>query len=525
MAAELLRTLDSASVCHMLAERIYSVAEGALVAVSEFDPTSRTVTLRRVACTPAERERLVAIFGREPEGLTLRLPDEMRQRWTAGELAPVPSLYEMLFGQVPAAVCERVVSELGIGSIFGMACTYEDDILGTVAVARRGRGRARRRRLIESFVSLAALALKRIRAEVVQEQTERRYRLLYENTSDGVWLQDRSAVIVEVNDAYCRLSGYTRDEIVGMPVSALEAVESPAEIAEHVKKVLESGHDRFESRHRRKDGSLFDVDITALHLEGVGSRIAIFVRDITDRKRIETALRDADRRKDEFLAVLSHELRGSLAPIRNSIYLLQNSPPGGESARRALEVIERQSGHLSRLVDDLLDLNRISRGKTELRRQRLDVAEVVRFTAEDHRTAFDEKAVGLEIDVARTPLWLDADPTRIAQVIGNLLGNALKFTPRDGKVRMSVNREGAEVVVRVHDTGAGIEPELLERIFDPFTQAAQSLARGEGGLGLGLALVKGFVEMHGGTVSAVSAGPGRGTEFVVRLPLLEPSAT
>jgi PAS domain S-box-containing protein len=235
----------------------------------------------------------------------------------------------------------------------------------------------------------------------------------------------------------------------------------------------------------------------------------------------EQSLRESDRRKDEFLAVLSHELRSPLAPIRNSVYLLQHAPPGGEQARRAEQIIDRQSAHLTRLVDDLLDLNRISRGKIELQRERVDVAELTRRTAEDHRANFHERGVHLEVTIVNAPLWVHADPTRMAQVIGNLLVNACKFTPSGGNVQVQVAVEGNQAVLRVRDTGEGIAPELFARIFDPFTQAEQNIARSQGGLGLGLSLVKGFVELHGGSVIVASEGPGRGAEFAVRLPLLE----
>jgi PAS domain S-box-containing protein len=237
--------------------------------------------------------------------------------------------------------------------------------------------------------------------------------------------------------------------------------------------------------------------------------------------RANARLVEADRAKDEFLAVLSHELRNPLAPIRNSVLVLQSAPPGGEQATRAQQIIARQSEHLARLVDDLLDLNRISRGKVELHRERVDLAQLVFRTAEDHRANFHDRGIAFEVEIARSPLWLDADPTRIAQVVGNLLGNAAKFTPRGGRVSVRVGVEESQAEVRVTDTGEGIAPELLERVFDPFTQAAQTLARIPGGLGLGLALVKGFVEMHDGTVVARSGGVGRGSEFVVRLALLE----
>jgi CheY-like chemotaxis protein/nitrogen-specific signal transduction histidine kinase len=243
-------------------------------------------------------------------------------------------------------------------------------------------------------------------------------------------------------------------------------------------------------------------------------------RDVTQLDEAERALREADRRKDQFLAMLSHELRNPLAPIRNSIYILDRASPGGEQARRAHAVIERQVHHLTRLVDDLLDITRITRGKVRLLRERVELTGLVRRTAEDHRTIFAHAGVALETSVPRDPLHVIGDPTRLVQVIGNLLHNAAKFTPRGGRTTLSVRAAGnALAEIRVGDSGAGLTPQTLSTVFEPFVQADQTLARSQGGLGLGLALVKGIVELHGGSVTAHSEGPGRGAEFVVALPV------
>jgi len=250
------------------------------------------------------------------------------------------------------------------------------------------------------------------------------------------------------------------------------------------------------------------------------------VQDITHRKQAEKALeeanqqlQDADRRKDEFLAVLSHELRNPLAPIRTSLFVIRKSPPGSDQAHQALNVIGRQLGHLVRLVDDLLDITRISRGKIQLRLERIDLAEVVGRTVEDHRRSIEESGILLKTDVSGKPVRMTGDGTRLAQVAGNLLTNAAKFTPSGGTIEVTLTRKSASTVLTVRDTGVGMDCEMLGRLFQPFTQAPQSLDRSRGGLGLGLALVKSLVELHGGSVSARSDGPGRGAEFNVTLPL------
>jgi signal transduction histidine kinase/CheY-like chemotaxis protein len=232
-------------------------------------------------------------------------------------------------------------------------------------------------------------------------------------------------------------------------------------------------------------------------------------------------LREASRRTSEFLGVLSHELRNPLAAIRSALHVLGHARDGGAHASRAEAVIDRQTNQLAKLVDDLLDVTRISRGKVQLHRHRLDLAALVRHAVEDHRTVYDSRhiALGLRADVA--PLWIDADATRITQVIGNLLQNAAKFTNHHGHVSVSVERaEPLHAAIRITDDGIGIAPEALPHIFEPFTQADQGLHRSVGGLGLGLALVKGLVEMHGGRVEARSQGLDRGSEFTILLPLV-----
>lgn len=243
------------------------------------------------------------------------------------------------------------------------------------------------------------------------------------------------------------------------------------------------------------------------------------IREVTELKRAFEALREADRRKDEYLAMLSHELRNPLAPIRSAVFLLERADPASDGARRAREVIARQVGHLARMVDDLLDVSRLARGRIELRRARLDLAELVRRVGEDHRLLLAGGGVELDVTAPATPVPVDGDATRLAQLLGNLLQNSAKFTPRGGRVGVSVEVDDGQAVIRVRDTGAGIDAGLLRTVFEPFVQAERTLARSRGGLGLGLPLVKGLAELHGGSVEARSAGPGAGAEMVVRLPL------
>jgi signal transduction histidine kinase/CheY-like chemotaxis protein len=249
-------------------------------------------------------------------------------------------------------------------------------------------------------------------------------------------------------------------------------------------------------------------------------RVGIIFNDITARKRSEDAVREANQRKTEFLGVLSHELRNPLSPIRNSIYITGRAPPGSEQARRALAVIDRQVHQLTRLVDDLLDVTRIAHGKIRLKRERVDLNALASHVAEDYRFTFEKNDLELKVRLADEPLFVNADPTRLAQIIGNLLHNAAKFTPRGSWTALSIRRvDEHDAEFTVQDNGPGIPPEVLATLFEPFVQAERTLERSSGGLGLGLALVKGLVELHGGSVSARSAGPGQGAAFSVRVPV------
>ncbi len=240
---------------------------------------------------------------------------------------------------------------------------------------------------------------------------------------------------------------------------------------------------------------------------------------VVERELSEHTLREAGRRKDEFLATLAHELRNPLAPISNAAYLMRRLQKD-DSLQSAREIIERQVWHLARLVEDLLDVSRISRGRVDLRIERVELADVVRNAIETSQPLIDARQHRLEVSLPADPTPIDVDGTRIAQVIANLLNNAAKYTPRGGVISLSVVRESAWVTIRVRDSGIGIAPQLLESIFDMFVQADNRLEREMGGLGIGLTLVRHFVEMHGGTVRARSNGSGNGSEFVVTLPVV-----
>jgi PAS domain S-box-containing protein len=266
--------------------------------------------------------------------------------------------------------------------------------------------------------------------------------------------------------------------------------------------------------------SCYPVRRSAGEMLGVG----LVVVDITDRKRTEQRLREADRRKDEFLAMLSHELRNPLAPIRTALEIIRLR--GGERRevlRQSWDMVERQVEQLSRLVEDLLDVSRITRGKITLRHEPVEVAAVVQRAVETSRPVIEARRHHLEVHVPPEPLWVRGDATRLAQVLLNLLNNAAKYTDEGGRLELSVGRERDQVVLRVRDNGIGIPPEMLPNVFELFTQVDSTLERTQGGLGIGLTLVHRLVAMHGGTVEPYSAGRGKGSEFIIRLPLLSGS--
>jgi PAS domain S-box-containing protein len=441
----------------------------------------------------------------------------------------------------------------------GRAYAHPDEAVGRIKeIIRRGRPvrgeevtLANGRTSLRDYVPLAVNGepwgrlwlhfdiTERKRAEVALRESEERYRSLFDHMSEGLaycrmlFDGDRPAdfVYLDVNPAFEALTGLSG--VAGRKVSQVipGIRESDPALLEAYGRVARLGAtERFET-HLKSLGQWFDISV---YSPAPGDFVAVF-DNITERKRAEEALRaseermrlaqgvlrEADRQKNQFLATLSHELRNPLTPIRNSLYILDRAEPGTDQARKAQAVIHRQIAQMTWLIDDLLDITRISHGKVQLRRERLDLNELAHRTSEDHRTAFVKGDVRLEVLPARAEVWVDGDQVRLAQTLGNLLQNAVKFTPRGGRVTVSIASApaSAQAILTVRDTGAGIEPEMLPRLFQPFAQADATLDRSKGGLGLGLALVKGLVELHGGSVSAASGGRGKGAAFTIRLPL------
>jgi PAS domain S-box-containing protein len=353
---------------------------------------------------------------------------------------------------------------------------------------------------------------------------------IVQSSTDAIISMDLNGVITSWNEGAELLFGYTAQETVGRPLTMLIPPERLSEEADIVARITRGERiEHFETQRRSKDGSLLDVSLTVSPIKDAHGRIvgaSRIPRDITERVRAQAALREADRRKDEFLAMLAHELRGPLAPLRYVLEIMKRAEGDRDLLRQARDSMDRQLSQLVRLVDDLLDVGRISRGRLELKRERVELASVVRQAVEACRPLAEIAEVDLIVTLPREPLYLHADAVRLAQVVGNLLHNSCKYSESGAKVWLTAERDGAYVALSVKDTGVGIPPGKLDGIFEMFAQVDQSLTRSQGGLGIGLTLVKQLVEMHEGSVAAFSDGPNTGSEFVIRLPLLteEPDA-
>jgi PAS domain S-box-containing protein len=356
-------------------------------------------------------------------------------------------------------------------------------------------------------------------------RAEERARLALEAGDMGTWDLDLVSGVAVWNEAGYRMLGYEPEEVTPSYETWAARVhpDDLAEIASRHRQVLDEGGDlRGEFRVIHPDGTLRWMESRGRVERDAGGRPTRsfgVMLDITARKESEEALREADRRKNEFLAILAHELRNPLAPIRNAVDILKLTDPSA-SQQSALDMIDRQLRHLVRLIDDLLDVSRITRGKLQLRRERVALTELVQQVLEVARPQAERAGHRLSVSLPQEPVALDVDPVRLVQVLLNLLDNACKYTERGGQIRLSAMRDGTDLVVEVSDNGIGIPPEHLPNLFQLFAQVNDVSEASRGGLGIGLALVRGLVELHGGRIEAMSPGPGQGSLFSVRLPAL-----
>ncbi|GIZ50420.1 PAS domain S-box protein [Noviherbaspirillum aridicola] len=383
--------------------------------------------------------------------------------------------------------------------------------------------------LVEEVVERSWAHIERVRATEELRRSELHLNSLFEQTSAGIAEADTSGRLVRVNDRYCRILGRRREELVGMPMQSLTHPDDLPRNMEVFSAMLASGEPfEIEKRYVLPGGGEVWVNVAVSLIRAPGrdmpERVLAVVLDITQRKQAEARLREADRRKDEFLAMLAHELRNPLAPIGAAADLLRLAHGDGARVRQASEIIARQVRHMTALVDDLLDVSRVTRGLVSLELEPLDVARVALDTVEQVRPAIDARRHRLSLDLPSSPAPVHGDRKRIVQVMVNLLNNAARYTPEGGHIRLSIDADDTRIRFAVEDDGIGMAPDLIARAFDLFTQGERSADRSQGGLGIGLALVRSLVELHGGTVEAHSDGPGRGSRFCVSLPRLEKQA-
>jgi PAS domain S-box-containing protein len=481
---------------------------------------------------------LASIVESSDDAIISKSLDGVIQTWNVGA--------ERVFGYSPTQAIGRHISIL----IPPERLAEEDQIIARLKVGERidhfeteRIGSDGRRLLVSLTVSPikdadnnvvgASKIVRDVTRQKRAEADREKFATLVENSPDFIGMCNLAGIPFFVNRAGLEMVGLHDIEMARRtPLASFFFPEDRATIInEFLPSVLEKGHGEIEIRFRHfETGQALWMAYKVLTLPDASGRPVAFAtisQDVTDRKRLADDLRrlaadlaESDRRKTEFLAMLAHELRNPLAPITNAARALRLGGGDGAAFQSASEMLERQVGQMARLVDDLLDMSRITRGKIELRREHVELAPIVQHSVEAVRAQYRAMRHELTVSLPSEPVYLDADPARLAQVVSNLLINACKFTDAGGQIGLSVDREGEHATIRVRDNGIGIAAEHLTNVFEMFAQVDRSLERSRDGLGIGLTLVKSLVEMHGGTVSVRSQGPGHGAEFAVRLPIL-----
>jgi PAS domain S-box-containing protein len=365
-------------------------------------------------------------------------------------------------------------------------------------------------------------AVEALRSQEALRESERLYRAIGESIDYGVWVCDAEGRNTYASESFLRLTGLTQEQCSGFGwADMLHPDDVNRTIAAWRKCVKEGGIWDVEHRVRGADGGWHSVLARGMPVRNARGAVVGWAGinlDIRRLKQVENELRELDQRKNEFLATLAHELRNPLAPLRNGLEVMRLARGNPQTVEKARAMMERQLAQMVRLVDDLLDVSRVSRGKIELRREKVELASVLRNALETSQPLMDERGHTFTVDIPDERIIVDADVTRLSQVFWNLLNNAAKYTEAAGRVALAVAAEGDHVEVRIRDNGIGIPPNMQSQVFDIFTQVDRALEKSQGGLGIGLSIAKRLVEMHGGSIRVTSEGHGKGSEFVVRLP-------
>ncbi|MEO7327764.1 MAG: ATP-binding protein [Minicystis sp.] len=404
----------------------------------------------------------------------------------------------------------------------------EGMVLGVVSTHARAPGRPSEPQLrrLDLYVHQAADFIEWMQGRAAITKSEERLRFMAESMPQKIFTTMPNGDVDYFNQQWMEFTGLAFEEIKDWGWTRFIHPDDAEANLSAWKRSSKTGEPvQLEHRFRRADGVYRWHLSRALPMRNAEGQTMMWIgssTDIHDQKEITEQLAATDRHKDEFLAMLAHELRNPLAPIKNAAYLLRMLKSENVTVVRAQEIIERQADHLAKLVDDLLDVSRVGTGKVRLRKEHLNLTKVVLRAVDSCEHLVKAQGHTVTLDLQRIPpLRVDADPTRADQILVNLIGNAAKYTPSHGTIHIKAAQEGAMAVVSVRDNGVGLSADMLQRVFDVFTQVEQSLERSQGGLGLGLKLVKELVELHGGTVEARSEGLGKGSEFIVRLPALE----
>jgi PAS domain S-box-containing protein len=442
--------------------------------------------------------------------------------WTMADARdqPVESIFRIVNEHTGARVEHPVARVLETGGIVGLANH-------TILITRDGR-----RLPIDDSGAPVRLANGKLVGIVVvfRDVTDRKraehehawLAALIDSTDDAVVSKTLDGIVTSWNAAARRLFGYEPEEIVGKPITTIIPRELHAE-EDGILARLRCGEriDHYETIRVAKDGRRIDVSLTVSPIRGEDGTIvgaSTIARDVSERKLTERASREADRQKDEFLATLAHELRNPLAPICAAAELLRNAKSLAPELRAATAILERQARQMTHLVDDLLDMSRITSGRIRLHPEPVNLGELLKSVTDTYRQSAETARHRVILTAPEGFVHVSGDRVRLTQILSNVLHNAVKYTPPGGTIEITLRAEGGQAVVSVRDNGMGIPPEMLDHIFEPFAQVDRSYERPNGGLGIGLTLAKRLVELHQGRIEARSPGRGRGTEFLIRMP-------